>query len=89
MSFNGLHNTLAYNNKNTSVPLSTTHSHGSSDRDHAQMSLRSWINVVTGKMVGINRAAKHVLMSGGRKVLYDHLILCTGQQYQVGGTSCI
>ncbi|XP_029589889.1 cilia- and flagella-associated protein 61 isoform X4 [Salmo trutta] len=26
-------------------------SHGSSDRDHAQMSLRSWINVVTGKMV--------------------------------------
>uniref|UniRef100_A0A674BYQ7 Cilia and flagella associated protein 61 n=1 Tax=Salmo trutta TaxID=8032 RepID=A0A674BYQ7_SALTR len=58
-------------------------SHGSSDRDHAQMSLRSWINVVTGKMVGIDRAAKHVLMSGGRKVLYDHLILCTGQQYQV------
>uniref|UniRef100_A0A8C8J445 Cilia- and flagella-associated protein 61 N-terminal domain-containing protein n=1 Tax=Oncorhynchus tshawytscha TaxID=74940 RepID=A0A8C8J445_ONCTS len=58
-------------------------SHSSSDRDHAQMSLRSWINVVTGKMVGIDRAAKHVLVSGGRKVPYDHLILCTGQQYQV------
>lgn len=71
------------------MPLFAAHSHSSSDRDHAQMSLRSWINVVTGKMVGIDRAAKHVLVSGGRKVPYDHLILCTGQQYQVGGTSCI
>ncbi|CAB1342750.1 unnamed protein product, partial [Coregonus sp. 'balchen'] len=69
-----------YTNENMRF-LST--SHGSSDRDHAQMSLRSWINVVTGKMVGIDRAAKHVLVSGGRKVPYDHLILCTGQQYQV------
>ena len=46
------------------------------------MSLRSWINVVTGKMVGIDRAVKHMLVSGGRKVPYDHLIFYTGQQYQ-------
>uniref|UniRef100_A0A8C7K985 Uncharacterized protein n=1 Tax=Oncorhynchus kisutch TaxID=8019 RepID=A0A8C7K985_ONCKI len=34
-------------------------------------------------MVGIDRAVKHVLVSGGRKVPYDHLIFYTGQQYQV------
>ncbi|CAB1340400.1 unnamed protein product [Coregonus sp. 'balchen'] len=45
------------------------------DRDHTQLSLHSWINVVTGKMVGIDRAAKHVLVLGGRKVPYNHLIL--------------
>ncbi|XP_062406740.1 cilia- and flagella-associated protein 61 [Sardina pilchardus] len=58
-------------------------SHGYSSRVHAQLSLRSWINIVTGKMIAIDRASKHVLVTGGRKVPYDHLILCTGQQYQV------
>lgn len=47
------------------------------------MSLRSWVNVVVGKMTGIDRAAKFVIVSNDRKVPYDHLILCTGQQYQV------
>ncbi|KAJ8356097.1 hypothetical protein SKAU_G00188910, partial [Synaphobranchus kaupii] len=61
--------------------LATSHSYG--DRHYAQLSLRSWVNVIAGKMTGINRADKHVLVSGDRKVPYDHLILCTGQQYQV------
>ncbi|KAJ8275016.1 hypothetical protein COCON_G00096410 [Conger conger] len=61
--------------------LATSHSYG--DRDHAQLSLRSWVNVIVGKMTGINRADKHVLVAGDRKVPYDHLILCTGQQYQL------
>uniref|UniRef100_A0A8C6XLX7 L-amino-acid oxidase n=1 Tax=Naja naja TaxID=35670 RepID=A0A8C6XLX7_NAJNA len=51
--------------------------------DYALMSLGSWINVVAGKMIAINRSAKHVIVSKEKKVLYDHLILCTGQQYQV------
>ncbi|XP_041062031.1 cilia- and flagella-associated protein 61 [Carcharodon carcharias] len=51
--------------------------------DYAQMSLQTWVNVVTGKMIGINRAAKYVLVTGDTKVPYEHLILCTGQQYQV------
>uniref|UniRef100_A0A4W5MNY7 Cilia and flagella associated protein 61 n=1 Tax=Hucho hucho TaxID=62062 RepID=A0A4W5MNY7_9TELE len=59
--------------------------HGYCDRDHTPLSLHSWINVVTGKMVGIDRAVQHVLVSGGRKVPYDHLILYTGQQYHVRG----
>ncbi|XP_030626735.1 cilia- and flagella-associated protein 61 [Chanos chanos] len=62
-------------------------SHGYSDRDHAQLSLRSWINVVRGKMTGIDRAAKHVEVAGGNRVPYDHLVLCTGQQYQVPCTT--
>ncbi|XP_022350074.1 cilia- and flagella-associated protein 61 [Enhydra lutris kenyoni] len=53
------------------------------DRDYALMSLGSWVNVVVGRMTAIDRAAKHVVLSKEEIVLYDHLILCTGQQYQV------
>ncbi|KAM5218408.1 cilia- and flagella-associated protein 61 isoform 3-T4 [Hipposideros larvatus] len=57
--------------------------HCFNDKDHALMSLCSWVNVVVGKMTAIDRAAKHVMVSQEEIVLYDHLILCTGQQYQV------
>uniref|UniRef100_A0A8C6RNX4 Cilia and flagella associated protein 61 n=1 Tax=Nannospalax galili TaxID=1026970 RepID=A0A8C6RNX4_NANGA len=53
------------------------------DKDYALMSLNSWVNVVVGRMTGIDRAAKHVVLSNNKIVFYDHLILCTGQQYQV------
>ncbi|KFQ26969.1 Uncharacterized protein C20orf26, partial [Merops nubicus] len=58
-------------------------SHCFNDEDYAQMSLCSWVNVVVGKMTGINRAAKYVVVSKEKKVPYDHLVLCTGQRYQV------
>ncbi|GCB76549.1 hypothetical protein scyTo_0016574 [Scyliorhinus torazame] len=58
-------------------------SHSYNHDDYAQMSLQTWVNVVTGKMIGIDRAAKHVLVTGDTKVPYEHLILCTGEQYQV------
>ncbi|NXQ84020.1 CFA61 protein, partial [Nyctibius grandis] len=58
-------------------------SHCFNDEDYAQMSLCSWVNVVVGKMTGINRAAKYVVVSKDRKVPYDYLVLCTGQKYQV------
>uniref|UniRef100_H2ZT27 Uncharacterized protein n=1 Tax=Latimeria chalumnae TaxID=7897 RepID=H2ZT27_LATCH len=58
-------------------------SHCFNDKDYAHISLHSWVNVVTGKMIGIDRAAKYVEVTQGKKVPYDHLILCTGQQYQV------
>uniref|UniRef100_A0A8C8Z7A0 Cilia and flagella associated protein 61 n=1 Tax=Prolemur simus TaxID=1328070 RepID=A0A8C8Z7A0_PROSS len=57
--------------------------HCFNDKDYALMSLCSWVNVVVGRMTGIDRAAKHVVLSKGEIVLYDYLILCTGQQYQV------
>ena len=87
----------------------------------AQISLRSWVNVVTGDaltpdfnwncfsnvrradvfrccfsmssdisftygsgvMVGIDRSHQEVVMKDGTTLPYDHLILCTGQQFQV------
>ncbi|XP_035380422.1 cilia- and flagella-associated protein 61 [Electrophorus electricus] len=58
-------------------------SHGYTEQDLAQFSLRSWVSGVTGKMTAIDRAAKHVQVTGGHVVPYDHLVLCTGQQYQM------
>ncbi|XP_019682442.3 cilia- and flagella-associated protein 61 isoform X4 [Felis catus] len=57
--------------------------HCFNDKDYALMSLCSWVNVVVGRMTAIDRVAKHVVVSKEEIVLYDHLILCTGQQYQV------
>uniref|UniRef100_A0A8C5X985 Cilia and flagella associated protein 61 n=1 Tax=Malurus cyaneus samueli TaxID=2593467 RepID=A0A8C5X985_9PASS len=58
-------------------------SHCFNDEDYAQMSLCSWVNVVVGKMTGINRTAKYVVVSKEDIVPYDYLVLCTGQSYQV------
>ncbi|EQB77020.1 hypothetical protein CB1_000139003 [Camelus ferus] len=57
--------------------------HCFNDRDHAVLSLCSWVSVVVGKMTAIDRAAKRVMVSGEEVVPYDHLVLCTGLQYQV------
>uniref|UniRef100_A0A8C3UBA4 Cilia and flagella associated protein 61 n=1 Tax=Catharus ustulatus TaxID=91951 RepID=A0A8C3UBA4_CATUS len=61
-------------------------SHCFNDEDYAQMSLCSWVNVVVGKMTGINRRAKYVVVSKEKEVPYDYLVLCTGESYQV---SCV
>ncbi|XP_069090440.1 cilia- and flagella-associated protein 61 isoform X2 [Pleurodeles waltl] len=58
-------------------------SHCFNDKDYTLMSLRSWVNVVVGKMTAIDRTAKYVSLSKTEKVPYDHLVLCTGLQYQV------
>ncbi|KAK2883843.1 hypothetical protein Q8A67_017480 [Cirrhinus molitorella] len=61
--------------------LATSHCY--SDQGLGQLSLRSWISVVTGKMKAIDREAKHVELMENGKVKYDYLILCTGLQYQM------
>ncbi|XP_074649430.1 cilia- and flagella-associated protein 61-like [Tubulanus polymorphus] len=54
-----------------------------SQDDHANMSLRTWVNVVYGKMTAIDRNTKSVIVNNASVVPYDHLIVCTGQQYQI------
>ncbi|XP_058235653.1 cilia- and flagella-associated protein 61 [Hemibagrus wyckioides] len=61
--------------------LATSHCY--SKRDHAQLSLHSWVNVIKGKMTAIDRRMTCVQVNGDHRVPYDHLILCTGQQYQM------
>ena len=45
------------------------------------MSLRSWVNIVHGKMTAIDRRKKLLHINGQKVLPYDHLILCTGLQY--------
>lgn len=65
--------------------LATSHCYN--DRDQCQISLCSWISVVTGKIKAINRADKHVELMDDSRVKFDYLILCTGLQYQMPNLS--
>lgn len=50
-------------------------------KDLTAISLRSWVNSITGKMTWIDRRRKFILINGHIQLPYDHLILCTGEQY--------
>lgn len=50
-------------------------------KDLTAISLRSWVNSITGKMTWIDRRRKFILINGHTQLPYDHLILCTGEQY--------
>jgi len=49
--------------------------------DYSYLSLRSWINVIIGKMTSIDRRKKEILINERTFLPYDHLVLCTGEQY--------
>ncbi|KAK3611320.1 hypothetical protein CHS0354_029969 [Potamilus streckersoni] len=49
----------------------------------AMIALRTWVNVVYGKMTVIDRKKKVVIVNNDTVVPYDHLVICTGQQYQI------
>jgi hypothetical protein len=52
-----------------------------SHSDYTALSLRSWVNIVSGKMTHIDRRAKHIVIDDRTVLPYDHLILCAGEQY--------
>ena len=45
------------------------------------MSLRSWVNVVCGKLTAIDRKHKQIAINHKKVLSYDHLILCAGEQF--------
>ncbi|CAG5133003.1 unnamed protein product, partial [Candidula unifasciata] len=68
---------------NEIMELFLSHSYCYNHGDYAKMALRTWVNVVYGKMTSINRTKKQVIVNGSAIVPYDHLILATGLQYYV------
>ena len=48
---------------------------------YATISLRSWVNLITGQLTAIDRRRKHVVINDRTILPYDHLVLCTGEQY--------
>ncbi|XP_048259860.1 cilia- and flagella-associated protein 61-like isoform X2 [Haliotis rufescens] len=61
--------------------LSTSHCY--SQEEYSKSALRTWVNVVYGKMTAIDRKKKLVVVNGNVVVPFDHLVISTGQQYQV------
>eukprot|EP00794_Sanderia_malayensis_P017621 gene17621-19375_t len=53
-----------------------------SQKEMDAMSLPTWISIVAGKMTKIDRVNKNVVINNERHIPYDHLLLCTGQQFQ-------
>ncbi|WAR18655.1 CFA61-like protein, partial [Mya arenaria] len=58
-------------------------SHCYSHADYARIALQASVNIVYGNMTAIDRKKKFVQIDGSTRVPYDHLVLCTGEQYQV------
>ncbi|EDV28663.1 uncharacterized protein TRIADDRAFT_19305 [Trichoplax adhaerens] len=51
-------------------------------QNYDQIALHSWVSVIKGEVKAINRKSKYVVVGNDTKVMYDHLILCTGCRYQ-------
>lgn len=58
-----------------------SHSMNYDQSDYPYLSLQSWINTIVGKMTSIDRRRKEILINDRTVLAYDHLILCTGEQY--------
>jgi hypothetical protein len=48
-----------------------------------RLSLRSHVSTVCAKLVGLNRPMKLALLDDDTVVPYDHLLLCTGNQFRI------
>jgi len=48
-----------------------------------RLSLRSYVNIICAKVIGLNRPMKLAILDDDTVVPYDHLLLCTGNQYPI------
>ena len=46
-----------------------------------RLSLRSYVNIICAKLVSLNRPMKLAILDDDTVVPYDHLLLCTGNQF--------
>ncbi|XP_076442740.1 cilia- and flagella-associated protein 61-like [Babylonia areolata] len=65
--------------RDSMLPFSHSYGH----EECAQLSLRTWVTVIHGHMTAIDRRKKVIIINESFHVPYDHLILATGQQFQV------
>ncbi|CAF1651308.1 unnamed protein product, partial [Didymodactylos carnosus] len=49
----------------------------------ARISLRSYVNIICAKLKAINRPMKLAILNDETVVPYDHLLMCTGNQFRV------
>ncbi|CAF0869342.1 unnamed protein product [Adineta steineri] len=49
----------------------------------SRLSLRSYVNIICAKLVSLNRPMKLAILDDETVIPYDHLLLCTGNQYHV------
>ncbi|CAF0926188.1 unnamed protein product [Rotaria sp. Silwood1] len=48
-----------------------------------RLSLRSYVNIVCAKLISLNRPMKLAILDDETIVPYDHLLLCTGNQFHI------
>ena len=48
-----------------------------------RLSLRSYVNIICAKLVDLNRPMKLAILDDDTVVPYDHLMLCSGTQFQI------
>jgi len=53
------------------------------EKRRSLLSLKTWINVVQGKVTKLDRKSKNLIMEGNKKLPYDELLLCCGEQYNM------
>lgn len=70
------------------TPTGHTHSCCYTEDSLSLLGLRAWVNVVRGRLIGLNRDDRSITIEGSdgdqlAVLHYDYLVLCTGLQYQI------
>ncbi|XP_076650286.1 LOW QUALITY PROTEIN: cilia- and flagella-associated protein 61, partial [Halictus rubicundus] len=74
---------LPFENERSSAVASMIPFHGRYCHEHRRLvAARTWINVVYGTVVEVNRKEKHVTVMNRGNITYDYLVVTCGLQYQ-------